>query len=211
MNKAYFIGLTLVVSLVIFGWINIERKNKYENFQYQNGDIVFQTMNSDQCKAVQLATHSPYSHCGIIFKHQNQWQVLEAIGPTKWTSLDEWIKHGVDDKIVVKRLKNRGDLSLEEEEKMKSLGTKLLGKDYDFSFEWDDDKIYCSELVWKLYDRGASIQVGKLKKLKDFDLSHSAVQAKLKERYGDHIPYDEIVIPPSSIFESENLIEVFKN
>jgi uncharacterized protein YycO len=211
MNKAHFIGLTLVVSLVIFGWINIERKNKYENFQYQNGDIVFQTTNSDQCKAVQLATHSPYSHCGILFKHQNQWQVLEAIGPTKWTSIEEWKDHGVDDKIVVKRLKNRAELSDDEEKKMKNIGIKLLGKAYDFSFDWDDDKIYCSELVWKLYDRGAGIQVGKLKKLKDFDLSHSAVQAKLKERYGNHIPYEEIVIPPSSIFESENLIEVFKN
>lgn len=208
------LAFTAVCLLLIFGAWTIYKKNQsanYQNIEFKNGDIVFQTTNSDQCKAVQLATHSPYSHCGILFKHQNQWQVLEAIGPTKWTSLEDWKDHGVDGKMVVKRLKNREELSDDEEKKMKNIGIKLLGKAYDFSFNWDDDKIYCSELVWKLYDRGAGIQVGKLKKLKDFDLSHSAVQAKLKERYGNHIPYEEIVIPPSSIFESENLIEVFKN
>lgn len=211
MKKLAFIAVCLILT---FGAWTFYKKNQSilsQNIEFKNGDIVFQTTNSDQCKAVQLATHSPYSHCGILFKHQNQWQVLEAIGPTKWTSLDEWIEQGVGGKIVVKRLKNRDELSDDEEKKMKNIGIKLLGKAYDFSFDWDDDKIYCSELVWKLYDRGAGIQVGKLKKLKDFDLSHSAVQAKLKERYGDHIPYEEIVIPPSSIFESENLIEVFKN
>ena len=211
MKKLAFIAVCLILT---FGAWTIYKKNQsaiYQNIEFKNGDIVFQTTNSDQCKAIQLATHSPNSHCGIIFKHQNQWQVLEAIGPTKWTSLDEWIEHGIDGKIVVKRLKNAKELSEEEEKKMKNLGMSLLGKDYDFSFDWDDDKIYCSELVWKLYDRGAGIQVGILKKMKDFDLSHSAVQTMLAERYGDHIPYEEIVIPPSSIFESDNLIEVFKN
>src|SRR5437867_163185 len=24
---------------------------------------------------------------------------------------------------------------------------------YDLTFEWSDDKIYCSELVWKVYER----------------------------------------------------------
>lgn len=208
--------LTILSVLVLFafGAWTIYKKNQSitsQNIEFKNGDIVFQTTNSDQCKAVQLATHSPYSHCGIVFKHNDEWQVLEAIGPTKWTTLDEWMEHGVDGKIVIKRLKNREELSDEEEKKMKNIGIKLLGKAYDFSFNWDDDKIYCSELVWKLYNRGADIKVGALKKLKDFDLSHPAVKAKLEERYGDHIPYEEIVIPPSSIFESENLIEVYKN
>jgi hypothetical protein len=211
MKKEYISGFIILACLLFYGWIRIERKIETNNFKYQNGDIVFQTTNSDQCKAVQLATHSPYSHCGIIFKHQNKWQVLEAIGPTKWTDLEEWIAHGIDGKIVVKRLKNKEKLDESELVEMKKIGSDLLGKAYDFSFEWDDQKIYCSELVWKLYDRGAGIQVGKLKKLKDFDLSHPIVKAQLKERYGENIPYEEVVIPPSSIFDAENLVTIFKN
>lgn len=32
----------------------------------QNGDIIFQTSLSSQSLAIQKATHSPYSHMGII-------------------------------------------------------------------------------------------------------------------------------------------------
>ena len=39
-------------------------------------------------------------------------------------------------------------------------------------------------MIWKIYQRGANIEVGKLEKLKDFDLSSPEVKTKLKERYG---------------------------
>ena len=38
----------------------------FENLQ--TGDIIFQTSNSNQSKAIQLATHSKYSHVGILYK-----------------------------------------------------------------------------------------------------------------------------------------------
>jgi protein ImuB len=43
------------------------------------------------------------------------------------------------------------------------------------------------------------IEIGKLEKLNDFDLSNESVRAKLKERYGDNIPTEEIVISPADI------------
>lgn len=33
----------------------------------RNGDLIFQTSKSAQSQAIQAATHSPYSHCGIVF------------------------------------------------------------------------------------------------------------------------------------------------
>jgi uncharacterized protein YycO len=81
----------------------------------------------------------------------------------------------------------------------------LRGKPYDLTFEWSDDRIYCSELVWKIYDRGIGIQVGKIKKLRDFDLSNDVVKNKMKERYGDQIPLDETVISPGDMFSSKLL------
>ncbi len=86
--------------------------------------------------------------------------------------------------------------------KMKQTGEQFKGKDYDLTFEWDDDRIYCSELVWKIYKRGAGIEVGKLEKLKDFDLSSPLVQAKLKEHYGNNIPLNETIISPVAVFNS---------
>jgi hypothetical protein len=65
--------------------------------------------------------------------------------------------------------------------------------------------MYCSELVWKIYDRGIGIQVGQLQKLLDFDLSDPVVKSKMKERYGNHIPMEETVISPGEIFSAVSL------
>ena len=42
------------------------------------------------------------------------------------------------------------------------VGRQLEGKHYDFWFEWSDERIYCSELVWKIYRRGLGIELGEL-------------------------------------------------
>ena len=86
-----------------------------------------------------------------------------------------------------------------------------MGKNYDLTFEWSDDKIYCSELIWKIYKRATGIEIGKLEKLSKFNLTNEAVKKKIKERYGDKIPMDEIVISPAAIFDSELLETVTSN
>jgi uncharacterized protein YycO len=91
---------------------------------------------------------------------------------------------------------------------MKEIGKQFNGKSYDLTFEWSDDKIYCSELIWKIYQRAAGIEIGKLEPLKNFDLTHEAVRKKMKERYGENIPMEEKVISPASIFDSELLTTV---
>lgn len=176
---------------------------------FQNGDIIFQTSQSRQCTAVQIATRSIYSHCGIIYVEKNKVYVYEAVGPVKMTPFNEWIQHGKDSKYVVKRLKNAStELTPAIFAKVKASGEKYKGVSYDLYFGWSDEKIYCSELVWKIYKQGANIEVGKLQKLKEFDLSSKEVKAIIKERYGDNIPLDEIVISPQSIFDSELLVTV---
>lgn len=71
----------------------------------KEGDIIFQTSLSQQSKAIQLATKSKYSHCGIIFKEGSDFIVLEAVQPVKTTPLNKWIARGEDGKYVIKRLK----------------------------------------------------------------------------------------------------------
>ncbi|CAM3716012.1 YiiX family permuted papain-like enzyme [Sphingobacterium prati] len=180
--------------------------------QLKDGDMIFQSSISPQCKAVQLATGSPYSHCGLIFHENGKPYVLEAIQPVTVTGLADWIARGKNKHYVIKRLKEADKvLSADVLAKMKGIGEEFLGKNYDGTFEWSDNKIYCSELIWKIYQRGAGIEVGKLEKLKDFDLSSAEVKSKLKERYGNRIPLEETVISPGSIFNSELLTTVASN
>ncbi|SFF59031.1 YiiX family permuted papain-like enzyme [Thermoflexibacter ruber] len=183
-----------------------------DNNEIKNGDLIFQTSLSGQSKAIQLATKSKYSHCGIIYSDNGQFYVFEAVQPVKTTPLDKWIARGENGHYVIKRLKNADQvLTAETLQKMKREGEKFKGKNYDLTFEWSDEKIYCSELIWKVYQRATGIEIGKLEKLSDFDLTHEAVKKKMRERYGDKIPMDEAVVSPAAIYESDLLTTVKSN
>ena len=189
-----------------------EIKKLADEGEIKNGDLIFQTSLSGQSKAIQVATHSKYSHCGLIYKDGNNFFVFEAVQPVKRTPLEKWIARGENGKFVIKRLKNAEQiLTPATIQKMKQVGGEFTGKNYDLTFEWSDDKIYCSELIWKVYQRATGLEVGKLQKLSDFDLTNEVVKKKMIERYGDKIPMNEIVISPSSIFDSELLTTVKAN
>lgn len=63
----------LLVSVPAFAW------------QPQTGDIIFQISRSSQSKAIQLATHSDYSHTGMLVMRNKKPYVFEAVGPVKYT------------------------------------------------------------------------------------------------------------------------------
>ena len=190
----------------------ISCQSKTDTTEFQNGDIIFQTSTSGQSKAIQIATGSKYSHMGIIYKLGNDFFVYEAVQPVKLTPLNDWINRGENGHYVVKRIKKSESLlNPETLTKMKKIGEKYSGKDYDLYFEWSDSRIYCSELVWKIYKEAVGLEIGKLEKLSDYNLTDKAVKQKLAERYGDNIPDDELVISPASMFNSDQLITVFEN
>jgi len=200
-----------LILIIFFGCSNGQSEDKTKEFGtiVQNGDIIFQTSKSSQSKAIQLATNSKYSHMGIIYEINGQLFVYEAVQPVKLTLLNDWINRGKNGHYVIKRLKNSDKILTQEIlTKMKQVGEKFKGKNYDLYFEWSDDKIYCSELVWKIYKEGANIEIGKLEELSDFDLTHNVVRQKMKERYGDNVPMGEKVISPAEMFGSNKLITI---
>lgn len=168
----------------------------------QNGDLIFQKSQSQTARAIQLATNSPYSHVGIIYIENGKYLVYEAVEPVKSTPLAEWIKRGEESHYVIKRLKDPNVLSQEVLQKMKKTGEKFRNRPYDNFFGWSDQRLYCSELVWKIYKRGAKIELAPLALLKEYNLEHPLVKSQLKSRYGKNIPLDEPVIAPSDLFKS---------
>jgi hypothetical protein len=172
----------------------------------QDGDVIFQVSSSGQAAAIQEATGSKYSHCGLILRKKEKLLVLEAVQPVKITPFEKWVKQGENGHYVVKRLKNASEaLTPAVLAKMKEEGKKYLGKNYDLTFRWSDDRIYCSELVWKIYDRAAGIQLTSLDKFRDFDLTGGETRKILKARFGENVPLDEKAISPGKLFESDLL------
>jgi len=73
--------------------------------QLRDGDIIFQTSLSSQSKAIQKATHSKFSHVGIIFLKNGKPYVFEAARNVQYTQVNEWIAHGEGRHNVVMRLR----------------------------------------------------------------------------------------------------------
>jgi Permuted papain-like amidase enzyme, YaeF/YiiX, C92 family len=169
----------------------------------RDGDIIFHTSRSSQSEAVQRATGSRYSHMGLIVHRQGAPYVLEAVATVRYTPLAAWISRGNGHHFVVKRLKDaRLVLTPKAIAALSASGQLMQGRRYDLTFGWSDDRIYCSELVWKIYDRALGIHIGALQRLRDFNLTDPVVRAKMQERYGAAIPLDEPVISPGAMFSS---------
>ena len=62
--------------------------------QVRDGDIIFHTSRSPQSGAIQKATHSKYSHMGIIFLRDGNPFVFEANKTVQYTPLEKWIARG---------------------------------------------------------------------------------------------------------------------
>lgn len=173
---------------------------------WREGDLLFQTSRSSQSAAIQAATHSRWSHMGMLFRKQGRWVVLEAVQPVKYTPLEAWIRRGAGGHVVAKRLRpSVRALSAADLAKVRQEGERFLGRSYDLTFEWDDRRIYCSELVWKAYDRALGLRLGRLQTLGDFDLSAPAVHRKMAERYPLGPPREMSVISPQAMFEAPEL------
>ena len=172
----------------------------------QDGDIVFQESTSRQSPIIKTAQHSKWTHCGIVFHIGEKAYVFEAVEPVKYTLLEDWISRGKDGVYCAKRLKS--PLSASSIEKMKTVGAKYKGKHYDTLFQWSDNRMYCSELIWKIYFEGAGIEVCKPNHFSDYSISLPRVKKLIKERYGDKFDPSEQIVSPQALFKSKLLKEV---
>lgn len=176
--------------------------------KFEDGDIIFQTSKSAQSKMIQQVTGSNLSHCGIIFFRNNKPFVFEAVNPVKITSLDHWIARGVNGKYKVVRLK----YVLQDNHKkiMMNYAKKQLGKSYDSKFEWSENKMYCSELVWKIYN-STGYTLSNPKTFSDYNLSSNLIKNEIKKRYGSTINPKEKIVTPSDLYNSSIVRTVYSN
>jgi uncharacterized protein YycO len=172
---------------------------------FKNGDIIFIVNPAGQGKAIQLATKSEFTHVGIVFIEQGKVMVYHAVEPVSKNTVEEFIGMASNGKYRVRRLKDQQLLTAEKIQSMKKEAGAKLGLHYDIAFSWDDEELYCSEFVWKIYKNNLGLDVGKLRPLKDFDLSHPIVQQQLQARYGNNVPSSENMISPGDMFNSELL------
>ena len=181
------LGLTLALSATAGAgavWLRSTRVKAGDLPKLKNGDLVFQTSGNTQSKAISLASHSLYTHVGIIeIASDGRPQVIEAVGPVRTTSLERWIEHGAAGRITVKRVKA---LSESNAAKVLKAAHGYDGKPYDIFFYRDHSAIYCSELVRLAFKEGTGIDLGKEQRIKDLNIDNAAVRSLIEARWRQH-------------------------
>jgi hypothetical protein len=198
--------LILAFSLNSFGFFNKLSHPRYERLP--TGDIVFQELGGEQGRAVRAATGSPFTHCGVVFEQDGTLYVLEAIQPVSVVTLDSFRRRS---KVFhARRLKNRSSLNKENLNKALRWGQGQLGKNYDPLFQWDDENLYCSELVWKIFEKAAEVKLCTPKTFQSYFLDKPEVRRLIRQRYGNqsNLPAQEPVVAPSDLAASNLLVEV---
>src|SRR5688500_9444179 len=95
----------------------------------RDGDVIFHTSRSTQSAAIQRATHSPYSHMGLVLYRDGKPFVFEAIATVRYTPLASWIARGDGGRYVVKRLAS--PLTKTQVAKLRAGAAAFEGKPYD--------------------------------------------------------------------------------
>lgn len=172
----------------------------------RSGDIVFQVSQSSQAPAVALASASPITHVGLVAVSGDKVTVIEAVEPVREIPFESFVAHG--SLWGVSRLREP-PADPDWAKPVLKAARALKGKHYDALFQWADDRIYCSELVWKAYQRGAGIELVEPQHVRDLNLSLPPVQALIEKRtHGKGVDPDEPIVTPGWLHGSDKLEHV---
>lgn len=111
------------------------------------GDLVFQDLACGRrCDLIRAITDSPYSHVGIVVDDDGDRRVWEAYEGVSAVPLADWVRRGMGRRVAVYR-------PVEDAPGLERALRAYAGRPYDGFYRWDDERIYCSELIAKAYAR----------------------------------------------------------
>jgi len=144
----------------VFFIITISNFNckKQDFLTLKNGDLLFQDLDSSPlCDAIEKVTSGfdnlNFSHVGIVTIIKNEQYVLEAFSNGVDTvHLSHFLNRSLNSKnnpkVIVGRLNEEySKLIPRAIEK----GMSLVGKGYDEEFKINNDRFYCSELIYDIF------------------------------------------------------------
>jgi len=216
MMKKVLVRITAAVFLLValfIGWagrLAFSVHQTLAKYQPEVGDVLVQSITpcGRLLRTVKGVTESKWCHCGIVDKKDSRWVVCEAVGDgVRYTPLAYFLLRGDEIDFEVYRLagesrQRAGDLA-------KCCRT-YVGRPYDIQYELDDEKIYCSELVYKAYrDATGGQEVAQVQRFGD--LNWQPHKDDIIHYHGsDDLPLDRKVVTPVSLTRSQQLGKIFE-
>lgn len=166
----------------------------------REGDVIFQTSQSQQSPLIKIGTRSTITHCGVIVMRNGKPFVLETLKTLQLTPLDKFVARGKDGKYWLKR-PTKDDIRIQY--------INYLGKPYDLAFKFDNGKFYCSELIYDIYLNQLDIELCKPKRVGDYLMLGAGRLLKIKQAMQKRgITTEQYAVAPVDVFKSRHLKRV---
>lgn len=203
--RRWLLGLGLGASLLwaaSSGWQAWSAYSGYLAYEPQDGDVIFQSLpHGPIVWAIEGVTRSPYSHCGIVAKRDGEWIVYEAYRGVSATPLKTFLFRGRGGGFAVYRLRDEHRRHVPET--LRCCET-YLGRPYDIRYRLDDEKIYCSELIYKAYrDATHGERLGDLSLFGD--MNWQPYEMLIRQVEGGDVPVDREMITPAGLARARQL------
>lgn len=205
----FYLGLqrVLAAAMVVLALAGCSVSAESLGYEPREGDVVFQSLgDSPVTLLITGATHSPFSHCGMVFQRDGKWMVIEAIGPVREIELGNWIRQGRYHGVAAYRLKEEHRRHIP---KFIAAAQAYLGRPYDSRYRFDDETIYCSELVFKAWRDVTGTQLGRVRKVSELNWQPYEPTIRRLEQ-GGPVPLERELITPKDLAEAEQLEPVFR-
>lgn len=191
----------------------------------QSGDIIFHTSKSDQSEAMRIVTGSKYTHVGVIMQdkdgYYNVFEISDKVntnkaiasgtatrGAVKKNPLKNFINRGDDSKFTVMRVRI---FTPRQKKPLKEAIKKFMNTPQDYHFQWNDDELYSSEFVYKIFLEAVDVKLGEFKNFGEYDLSSEEAKAYLDIRFPDGFNENEPILSPDALSKSPNLRLIYSS
>ncbi len=215
--------IRLLIILCLISCTNTS-KNKNTPFQLMKGDILFQDLDSSPlCDAIELVTpgykEANLSHIGIVselgdpycinpqYIFEDNIRILEAIpNKVKTTRLDSFLQRSFNKtnkpKVIVGRLKPKYRHTIYDA--IIFLKSKL-NIEYDNEFLIDNNKYYCSELIYEAFLKDSIFELQYMTFLHPESNDTLQAWSNYYAKLGAKIPQNELGINPGIMSLSEKI------
>ena len=148
----------ILITVASFGQNNKLIYINNETYSIKEGDLFFQDLDSSPlCEAIEKVTKSVnnknFSHIGICIIENSELYILEAFSNgVDIIKIEDFLKRSLNEygypKITIGRLKPKYNYLIKN---ALQKGKLLINKEYDELFIIDNDKYYCSELIYEIF------------------------------------------------------------
>jgi hypothetical protein len=197
------IGAGMAAFLAVLIWLSqpldvaaIERRG---GFRFRDGDLLFVSCDGPLCHVIEGVTQSPFSHVGMVSGTGADATVIEAFGPVGEVPLQVFLERSSGNFTLMRWVGEPATRISDIEAAMRS----FAGRPYDSHYQLDDERIYCSELVYKAVLKVTGIEAAPLRKLGD--MNYAPYEDFIRRKEGT-LPLERQMITPADLQRSPFLL-----